>query len=166
MKKTSSGQLELFRTHQENTQSQPQVPDSFIHHIRAYEKIVLIIIGFIITGIISFSLGVKKGQTTYKVSVKPQLQQPLAEVNQIKIQKEKGNIQTQSYYTIQVASFLKKENAQKEAEKLKKNGLSPSVLPKGKFNIVCVGNFSKRQEAESLLSKLKRQYNDSQIRRL
>ena len=69
-------------------------------------------------------------------------------------------------YTIQVASFSNRINAQKEVESLRRKGLSPLMLSKGKFSIVCVGNFTKREEAESLLPKLKKQYQDCRVRRL
>ncbi len=69
-------------------------------------------------------------------------------------------------YTIQVASFKDEEYAQKEASALKKKNFAVFVISKGNFSIVCVGKFSKKEEANGILAKLKKNYNDCLIRRL
>ena len=69
-------------------------------------------------------------------------------------------------YTIQVASYKTKSYAQKEAQSLKSKGLSPLVFSKGSFVIVCVGNFNNKETAQSMLSELKKRYQDCCIRRL
>lgn len=176
-------QLELFSQAKGNNQPNAHISRAFMSYIKKYEKAILIIIGFVITGIASFSLGVEKGKsyTTPKTDsqldiaaakVKPELSLPVSTPKQVikeeqyqPVRKEELKEYIQNY-TIQVASFLNRVNAQKEADILKRKGLSPQVLSKGRFCIVCVGNFSKREEAESLLSKLKKQYQDCRIRRL
>lgn len=182
MKKGLSHQLELF-TPEGAGRAQPQVADSILTRIRTYEKLILLLISFFITGIASFCLGVKKGHNEYKdapgahhavvkeTPLRAQKQEPAyPQTKQEKTYKEEAvkpvKNPEQSGYTIQVASFSNRENARKESENLKRKGLSPLVLPKGKFNIVCVGNFSKIQDAEFLLPKLKKQYADCRIRRL
>ena len=69
-------------------------------------------------------------------------------------------------YTIQVASFKEEQYAKRETVILKKQGFAPRVITKGDYFIVCVGNFSQAREADKLMAKLKRKYNDSLIRRL
>ena len=69
-------------------------------------------------------------------------------------------------YTVQVASFQKDEYAQKEAMTLKKKGYDIFVVAKGKYSIVCVGKFSRRDEAKVILSRLKKTYKDCMVRRL
>ncbi|MFH1127974.1 MAG: SPOR domain-containing protein, partial [Candidatus Omnitrophota bacterium] len=69
-------------------------------------------------------------------------------------------------YTIQVASYQTKKGAQKEAEIIKKKGLSVSVLSKGAYSILCVGNFKDKQKAKLVLVELKKRYRDCFIRRL
>jgi len=71
-----------------------------------------------------------------------------------------------NYYTIQLASYQNKTSAQKEAEALKKRGLTPLIVSKGKFNVLCVGNFPNKKTAESLFVELKKRYRDCLIRRL
>jgi hypothetical protein len=65
-----------------------------------------------------------------------------------------------------VASYQSKTHAQKEAEALRKKGVTPLVLSKGDYIIVCVGNFSNRDAAKSLLLDLRKRYQDCYIRRL
>jgi len=176
-------QLELFSQTENQNQKKTQISHLFLKFIWAWEKTILIIIGLIITGIISFSLGVEKGKRITRLGTdsrldialkrqKPQALLATAAAKQISSVPQAQPItkeEPQDYlakYTIQVASFSNKTSAQREVEVLKKRGLSSIVLPKGKFTIVCVGNFSQRQEAESLLPKLKKQYQDCLIRRL
>lgn len=71
------------------------------------------------------------------------------------------------YYTIQVASFKLKKNAQKEADRLKGIGHDDAfVIPKGNYSIVCVGKFAKRIEARRFSNKLQKRYNDCLVRRM
>ncbi|MFH1640346.1 MAG: SPOR domain-containing protein [Candidatus Omnitrophota bacterium] len=69
-------------------------------------------------------------------------------------------------FTVQVASYKTMGSAEKEAEHLRKRGFSPLVVPKGNFLVVCVGSFTNKKEAETLLTKLKSKYHDCYIRRL
>lgn len=70
-------------------------------------------------------------------------------------------------FTIQVASFKLRKNAQREADRLKSDGHEDAfVVPKGSYSIVCVGKFSQRGEAKEFSSRLKSRYNDFLVRRL
>lgn len=175
--------MELFSQDGANAELKPRAPKALMSYISKYEKTVLIIIGFLITGFISFSLGVKKGKsyimlkTDSKLDVasRPapassaftgQRKKAVNEPQQYRPVKSKDVTESIQNYTIQVASFSNKVNAQKEAASLKKKGFSPQVLSKGKFSIVCVGIFTRREEAETLSVKLRKQYQDCRIRRL
>lgn len=68
-------------------------------------------------------------------------------------------------YTIQVASFKKKERAVEEAQKLTQKGHQIFIVPKGSHSIVCIGKFSQKKEAEKILNKFKIKYGDSLVRR-
>lgn len=186
MEKENHYQLELFSQIDGQGSSKKQVSHAFLRYIWAYEKAILITIGLLATGLVSFSLGVEKGKrlmmlkTDSRLDIalmskqKYQPQQPvksntegpinqngesqLAIKNELKEYIEK--------YTIQVASYRARPHAQEEAEALKKRGLSTFVLSKGKFSIVCVGNFPKQEAARPLLTQLKKRYRDCYIRRL
>jgi cell division septation protein DedD len=62
MEKTGSSQLELFTQPNEYGGKNNTFGGSFLGYIRNYEKIIILLICFIITGIITFSLGVEKGK--------------------------------------------------------------------------------------------------------
>ncbi len=183
-------QLELFSQGGGPNQASPRASRAFMARISKYEKLILMVFAFAVTGIVSFSIGVERGKryamprsdSRFDVAanaVKPAVTtaalpqpQPASTPKQaITIAQPQNQLSTQKNevtmnYTIQVASFSSKINAQKEVESLRKKGLSPLVLSRGKFSIVCVGNFSRREEAESLLPKLKKQYQDCRVRRL
>ncbi|MCM8770429.1 MAG: SPOR domain-containing protein [Candidatus Omnitrophica bacterium] len=100
-----------------------------------------------------------------KIKLLPQQPKQISGIeqkNSIPLQKS----QTGFVYTIQVASFKAKNEALKEVELLKKKGFDSVVLPKGKYLIVCVGNYPTKEEAKISLDKLKKKYQDCFIRRL
>jgi len=178
MEREKHSQLELFYQGQEFNEKKPdsRLSNSFWVYISNYEKIILVVIGFIITGIISFCLGVEKGKTitgpkfnpqfdiVQKQELKSQELKPLSPKKQVMPQPQ---IQEQeSGYTVQVASFRTKTNAEKEMEGLKKKGFSALIVSKGEYMIVCVGSFSDKETAKSLLSQLRQKYRDCYIRRL
>jgi cell division protein FtsN len=67
-------------------------------------------------------------------------------------------------YTIQVASYADQKFAQKEAGDLNKSGFETVILQKGKYAILCVGKFAQKNEAISVISKLKSKYKDCLVR--
>ncbi len=67
-------------------------------------------------------------------------------------------------YTIQVASYGDVKFAQKAAIDLNKNGFETLVMQKGKYAILCVGKFNQKNEAMSVISKLKSKYKDCLVR--
>jgi hypothetical protein len=187
MQEKSFDQLELFTQGGSGNQAVSGSSRVFINYVSKYEKVILVIIGFAVMGIVCFSLGVEKGKSLVTLKSDTQLdiaarQVPAAPVaapvisvsiprpasqEAVKLPQNKNDFNEYiQNYTIQVASFSSRINAQKEADLLKKKGMSPLVVAKGKFSVVCVGNFSKREEAETLLPKLKKQYTDCHVRRL
>lgn len=149
-----------------------------------YERSILIIIGFILTGVVCFSLGVEKGKRSLLIKTNAELDlaskqltqekkmvvsgQPTVNLRGSMVEETKKEFikESQDNYTIQVASFKTPELAQKEAEALKKKGFDTLLLSKGEYTIVCVGNFSNKQKATILLTELKKRYRDCFIRRL
>ncbi|MBC8436526.1 MAG: SPOR domain-containing protein, partial [Candidatus Omnitrophica bacterium] len=67
---------------------------------------------------------------------------------------------------IQLASYKARKFADKEAEVLKKKGLTAFVLYKGDYVILCAGKFSDKEEARNSMSQLKTRYKDCYLRRL
>jgi cell division protein FtsN len=200
--KTRHSQLELFCQGQDLNEKNPNsgLSSSFWVYIGNYEKIILIIIGFIITGIISFCLGVERGKTITSPRINSHFdiaQKQESKSASLEIGRNKKGTKTESVksergmpaqkeirpilpkqevipqpqaqdggYTIQVASYQTRTNAEKETEKLKKKGFSALILSKGEYIIVCVGNFSNKETAKSLQLQLRQNYQDCYIRRL
>ena len=171
-------QLELFAEGKGAGVKSSPANNMFLTRFRNYEKGILIIMGMIVTGIISFSLGMERGKSIglSKAGVAP-ITEPKARVFEEKIKDKKvlpeENITIKDtapaesqYYVIQLASFKNKTLAEKEAMQLKKKGFASLVLSKGVYSVLCVGNFSNKQAAASSQVELKKQYKDCYIRRL
>lgn len=174
MEKQNNPQLELFSRSDDRAEFKANTTNPLLVRIWNYEKTILIIIAIFITGIIAFSLGVEKGKRiASKVQNEPLTTAKIQNVEPpVIIKKEEvveqitPAIQQLKAFTIQVASFKTRSNAQKEAETLKKKGLSTLILTKGSYTILCVGNFPNKEAAQSLLSQLNKRYGNCQIRRL
>lgn len=69
-------------------------------------------------------------------------------------------------YTLQVASFKAKSNAEQERDTLEEMGFEAFVLQKGDYSIVCVGRFEDKSGAKGYAPKIKSRYKDYLIRRL
>lgn len=192
MERQNNSQLELFSQTSDSAGLKSRtLNSSFLAYIWGYEKTILIIIGIMITSVISFSLGVEKGrkislsnnsqrldvalktETRTKAAATKQVTRQQQPVEPLK-QTEKQNISEEpkvkeliQAYTIQLASYKTRGFAEREAQALKKEGLPPPVvLSKGGYAVLCVGNFSSKQAAQQLLSELKKRYQDCRIRRL
>ena len=176
MEKQANLQLELF-TQTKNAASSGtsrKVSSFFLARIWNYEKTILIIIAVIITGVVSFSLGVEKGKrlTLFKQAA------PVTPIKQAAVEdravpqatqeqkKQQASPTQKEGYIIRLASYKIKTHAQKEAELLKKKGLEPLVLSKGIYTVLCVGNIPNKQTASSLLTELRKRYRDCYLARL
>ncbi|MEW6101795.1 MAG: SPOR domain-containing protein [Candidatus Omnitrophota bacterium] len=166
-------QLELFS--QPKTGAHPEkgaYSRKFLNYIWSYEKTILTALGIIITVIASYSLGMERGKrsaiTPQPAATLEKKEADIALPKKVVIEPKKINTEaiTPKGYTIQLASYKTHSFAQKEANKLKKNGHLPLILSKGQYVILCVGNFPDRNSAQSLLSELKKQYQGCYIRRL
>ena len=187
MEKANYSQLELFSQAKGSSGSGASVSHTDLSRIWRYEKTILILIGFITVGIASFSLGVEKGKHSVMVGVNFQRAQPAQTsmpsrvvsalpaktlaTQPVVIQKQ-GVVEPPKEspagggYTIQVASFQVRNLAQKEAEILKGRGHATLMLSKSGYIVLCVGRFSDKNTARSLLQELKKRYGDCYIRRL
>ncbi len=169
MRRHKSEQMELFSS-SHNDVERPDLSRSPLSYIWNYEKIILIIIGFLIIGIVSFSLGVKRGKylalLEKKKQTKIEQKKTLEETKPVREKVKSPPIEEEVNYTIQVATYKTKTYAQREADKLNEKGLKTLVLLKGKYVLLCVGKFLNKDEASVTLKKLKKRYQDCFIRRL
>jgi len=196
MEKANPYQLELFAHSNDQDLGKRQISNSFLRYIWVYEKAILITIGLLTTGVVSFCLGVENGKRIMMLKANSHLDIAIKKeamtsipVPQVRVNKQRYQPQSNvrdtlspktenqptitrevkeyiEHYTIQIASYRTKVHAQEEAEVLKKKGLSSFVLSKGKFSILCVGSFPKQESARPLLTELQKRYRDCYIRRL
>lgn len=185
-------QLELFGEDKTNNLSARGVRGSFFSFSKTYEKGIVLIIVFLFTTITAFCLGVERGKRiasnntvvfdlarknisseTNKITTNtaPSVSTAanLNETSKPTIPsdaKDAGKEKIEPVYIIQLASFNTHTAAQREAESLKRKGLQPLIMKKGKYIVLCVGNYKDKQSAYLVLSKLKKQYQDCFIRRL
>ena len=146
VEKQDDSQSELFSSPNNSGQYKGRVPKNpFFLRIRGYEKIMLLIMGLVLTGIIFFSLGVERGK---------------------RVVVSDNQSTGQSGFTIQVATFKNKQLALREAQKLLKEGLTPMAFAKGGYIVLCVGKFFNQESAQPLLIQLQRTYAGCRIRRL
>lgn len=193
MMEKSNPQLELFQKEEGLLREKSSASRNFLSYARGWEKTIVLIIAFLVTGIVSFCVGVEKGKnevlakSNLRLDTASRLSKPVA--SQVVAQNvaqsvqpaavaPKTGLQAQdpevsvanngfiSKYTIQVASYKTKASAQKEAQMLKKKGLSTLILTKGKYTVLCVGSFRDKQAAGTLLAELKKKYKSCLLRRM
>ena len=196
MEKAKHSQFDLFSKTDGGGPLKNSVTNLFSNYIHNYEKIILAIIVFLITGVIAFSLGMEKGKRAASIKYGSHIETADKthpdNLNQAAVKKEQIPAKTQSNsekqifiqnkplaaqtnniikqdmsaYTIQVGSYHDKKIAKQEADRLKNKGFAALTLSKAGYVVVCVGNFSSKETAKSLLSQLKKSYQDCFIRRL
>jgi len=144
----------------------------------SYEHIVITAIAFILVAVISFSLGVEKGKRSDNRQVKEPVSRKSSVGNEpkelakeeivVEVVSEEEPIQepveVKPVYTVQVASYSRKEDADKEAQKVEAKGYKSLVLLKGSYYIVCAGEFENKDKAKRLEKKLKSTYKDCYTR--
>lgn len=179
---SQNNQFELFaQTKHDQQKKGASSGRSFLFHIKNHERMLLVITGMIITGIISFSLGVEKGKkiTALKSDSRMDValkKSPIPEVKKIvkslAVEKnketaaEKPALPEKEGYAIQLACYKTDSYANKEAAVLKERGLTPIIQKKGEYTVLSVGAFPNMESATLVLPKLKKRYQGCYIRRL
>jgi cell division septation protein DedD len=197
MAQEGTTQLELFSKDNNTQADKAAASGSLFTTLWNYEKLIFLIIGFIVTGVISYCLGVERGKNIARLNIaapdglsSPAGGQPATQLDPspltveapagsaIMVKKaapaaiEKTKYSTAplknagTKFTIQIASYKQKSSAQKEATQLKKKGLPTTVIPLNGYSVICIGSFSDKEKAKSLLTEIKKQYRDCFIRRL
>jgi len=167
----------------------PLFPQHKLNISVSYEALIIVLIGLVLTISIIFSLGVERGRNLefVKVSSKGEgmvaetkaeesrtqpAEKPVEVQKQPEVKPQEEQVEKaipapseEEPFTIQVASFRTRALAEKELSRLENIGYSSDVFKKGKFFIVCVGNYSKKELAQQTLSDLRRVYADCYIRK-
>jgi len=173
-------QKELFEFEepkkQKNRFGQLLQPTNFALTLTA-EKIVFLIIGMIMLGVVFFALGVEKGkslvdkapETVVKTDMQVVQQEPVkvqaVQAKPASPEAPKTNITPKDKpYTIVAAAFSRKDFASKEAGRLKSSGLESFVIFSDPYYLACVGSFANKESASKLLGKVKQVHRDAYIR--
>ncbi len=137
--------------------------------------------------IVSYIFGVEKGKKSELKLTSPAITEPTNETLEIVQPTEQPSIQEtadtstavaiqtsteepepkqQEIYTLQIATYKKRDIAENELKKLKKEGIDSFILEKNEYTVLYAGKFSDEDQAESLSKKLRTRYKDHRIRRL
>ena len=192
MNKNDDSQLELFmQTEREARATDGPRDIGFLSQMKAHEKPIILAILFIACGIISFSLGVKRGKALALIKTTSMINlakknntirnQVIAAADVKKIESglthkaaaitkepaiQQAELTDSVNYAIQVASFRTRKNAEKEASFLEKKGFSTLIRNKGEYAVVYVGKFPDRKKADSVFNELRKKYSDCVMRRM
>lgn len=137
----------------------------------SYENIILLAIGFIMSCVIFFSLGVERGRNDIghvrqepiqvrRIEEKPQVEKAIVDKEVVQKKRDAGK------YAIQLASFKKIEAAERELGILKKEGYNADIKKSGDYYQLYIGGFGEKKEVEKILKELKKRYTDSYIKNL
>lgn len=185
MEKDDFSQLELFSQQDNSPQEKKTADKRFLSGIRVYEKKILTVIAAVSISIISFSFGVERGKrvsltngnqrfdvANVKSATPQERIAPAASLKTLPLMKNEelkalpeSPLDKQGYY-IQLASYKTKASAQKEMDSLRKQGLSAIILTKGSYNVLCIGSFNNRENAQPTLVQMKKRFKDCYLRRL
>ncbi len=145
------------------------------------DQLLMLTIVFIVLGAVAFGLGMESGRhltvkaltTAAKraeakqaeekkslekalvtveveaVQAAPAAGRAIPAVIDLKNQAENGK------YTIQLVTYLTRQSAEQQIQRLKNQGLEGFVVPRGQYLLVCVNAFETRNEASRLLTELK-----------
>lgn len=189
-------QFELFPSGAQGPAgSRPQPHLIFSSITLSAENIIILTVLIFLGIIVSFSAGVEKGKRSNLASVSAPIRPVAAEKPKaVTAMPQKGTVQetnsslvakqrivpapapvtqavtaqagSESFYTIQIASFKLRKFAEEEARGLKTKGYETFIVPKGEHLVVCAGRFLDQNAAKNFLGKLKGKYKDCLVRRL
>ncbi|NQT75745.1 MAG: SPOR domain-containing protein [Candidatus Omnitrophica bacterium] len=136
----------------------------------SYENVIFLSIGFVMSCIIFFSLGVEKGRRDVNhVRRQEETSGPSTSLGAGKQQEtreevvEKNEKKIQTRYIIQLAAFKGLGSAKEEQVKLEKAGYAAGVRKSGDYYQVYISGFNEKQDAQRLLGRLKEKYGDCYI---
>jgi cell division septation protein DedD len=191
MDKFDATQLDLFAQNS-SALARRHPGTSFLLRFRLYERAILLAIGFIIIAVVAFALGVEQGRRLASASAplgfdaaskqpQPESKAPVPSFRQVAPVVPKAvpfapkkeqpvvlakGLSPRQGYTIQIASFKSRDFAQQEASALRRLGFNPTVLASGSYVVLCVGNFSDKESAKSVLADLSKKYQGCFLRRI
>lgn len=135
----------------------------------SYENVIFIAIGFVMSCIIFFSLGVEVGRRniSHTGNRGQAVREKVKGIEQIIKEKraEEPRIRKTEGYIIQLAAFNKKLSAEAEKVELQKRGYRADVKQSGNYYQLYIQGFDSTEEAQEVVGKLKEKYKDCYIKK-
>ena len=173
-------QFELFPAHSANLEDIDKPRFLLANLTLSLESLVIFSILGIMVALFSFSLGVERGKhlaaqaldervsAAWNVGARTMAPVAVATVP-LTVPAQRPFINHSfilgSRYTLQAATYGNEEYARQDALFLKAKGFQSFLIQRGKFWLLCVGNFNNKESAAALLRKLPGEYRSSQVRR-
>lgn len=179
-------QLNLFKNIQNDGKALFEHRHAITIHL---DTIIFLCIINVLVLVVSFSIGMEKGRKIAQKSAKPiikesniQIVQKRAPIvkkpiigatvkqkpskkKQLEVEKEKSQTILDSY-VVQLASYSREQLAKSEKKHLDRMGLTAIISKKGKYNVLYVGKFISKEEAEKTKTKLRNRYSDCFVKKL
>ncbi len=135
-----------------------------LHNIAlSNEQLIFIFIGLVMLMAVCFSLGVERGKRIVP-SPKEQPQVPVKE-EAVRTAAPQPYKKASSSYIIQIAAYKDVKQAEKEKKALEKQGYKVVSAKSGIYTVLYINEFASREAAESVVKKLKVNYNDCFIKK-
>ncbi len=146
----------------------------------SHESLILGVILLIMVMILCFTFGVERGKRigAIKASARRDAKNieeggvapmtvPMREEEGISVNQEVVPL-VQEVYAIQLITYKHEEYANKELDKLKRNGFEPFVVRSGRFFVINIGPYKNKDEALTILKEFERQapYRSAFLRKL
>ena len=125
----------------------------------SYENIVFLMITFVMSCIIFFSLGVEKGRRERAISNDTAIE--YTEDSKKDIVRSAGVHQPAGSYIIQVAAFKKIESAEEARANLKKEGYASDIKKSNDYYQIYIGGVETEEAARKMLKQVRQKYSDS-----
>lgn len=182
-------QFDFFSQQQQNKGDRDKLSHiSPCESVRHYEKGLLLAIGVVIIASIAYTAGMKHGKQktlarstlsaesqtiAQEVRSEPQVPESPAldnlrnVVQAAPVEEPAEAPAAGASYTIQLAAYATSSYAEREAERLKKQGFTPLLEKKGQYVVLSVGKFPSKEAAQKLLkSQFEARYTGCFARRL
>ena len=164
-------QTELFQELQAESRDRrfrpPLFPQRFLRVRVAYEDLIFAFLSLILVLLAGFCLGVERGKRLVKeppVVSLPASTVSMSDPSEAKVSEPLFNPGGQ--YAVQLASYLDRQAAQMEADRLRRKGFNAQVVKQGKYYELRVAGYRSRTEAMGSLAGLKKIYHDGFVKHL
>jgi len=168
-------QKELFEDFEKPRKPFPKmeniVPRTRFSLTLSLEKTVFVFMAIMMAMVLIYALGVESGKAAQRAipapspaSVQAPVQAPLQAPPQAPAAGQVQAAPQGKAYTVVVATFTRKDWADREIERLKKSGREAAVYQSANYFLVCVGSYPAKDAAKEALSKLRSTYKDAYLR--